>query len=160
MLLLAGQLLREAILGLQDIVRTQRAFQQQNDIEVPAADVDGPAPDSMAANDFLLRLLSGHENHELDAVMLLRTFFASARRHDAALRPALREAVNAFMSHLDPQGIASRAMARGTHTGSWDLYGEIFHNLTQTPDGQLPHLFAESLAQAYLKSLTAPDTGE
>ena len=157
MLMLAGQLLREAVLGLQDIVRVQGAFQQQNHIDAPDPDVDGPSPDAMSAGDFLLRLLNGHESHELDAVMLLRTYFAGARRHDAALRPALRAAVAAFMSHLDPNGIASRAAARGTETGSWDMYGEIFRSLTQAPDDQLPHLFAESLAQAYLKSMKDPD---
>lgn len=156
MLLLAGQLLRETVLGLQDIVRVQRAFLRQNQIEVPPPDVDGPAPDSLAANDFLLKLLSGHESRELDAVMLLRSFFADARKHDAALRPALREAVQTFLSHLDPDGIASRAASRGTETGSWDIYGEIYRTLTQTPDGQLPHLFIESLAQAYLKSRSDP----
>jgi predicted component of type VI protein secretion system len=157
MLLLAGQLLRETVLGLQDIVRVQRAFQRQNQIDVPPPDVDGPAPDSMAANDFLLRLLSGHDSHELDAVMLLRTFFADARRHDTALRPALREAVQAFLSYLDPSSISSRAQARGTQTGSWDIYGEIYRTLTNTPNGQLPHLFNEALGQAYLKSRSDPE---
>ena len=159
MLLLAGQMLREAVMGLQDVVRVQRAFQQQNQIDAPAPDVDGPAPDAMSASDFLLRLLNGHENHQLDAVMLLRAYFAGASRHDAALRPALRAAVAAFLSHLDPDGIASRAAARGTETGSWDIYGEIYRSLTQAPDGQLPHLFGESLAQAYLKSLKDPESG-
>jgi predicted component of type VI protein secretion system len=158
MLLLAGQMLREAVLGLQDIVRVQRAFQRQNQIDAPPADVDGPSPDAMAASDFLVHLLKGHEERSLDAVMLLRTYFAGARRHDAALRPALRAAVAAFLSHLDPEGIASRAAARGTQTGSWDIYGEIYRSLTQSPDGQLPHLFGESLAQAYLKSLKDPET--
>jgi predicted component of type VI protein secretion system len=160
MLLLAGQLLRETVLGLQDIVRVQRAFQQQNQIDLPAPDVDGPAPDSAAANEFLLHLLVGHENHEFDAVLLLRTYFAGARRHDAALRCALPEAVQAFLSHLDPDSISSRAAARGSESGSWDMYGEIFRTLTQSPDGQLPHLFAESLAQGYLKSRNDPDTDD
>jgi predicted component of type VI protein secretion system len=160
MLLLAGQMLRESILGLQDIVRVQRAFQQQNRIEAPPPDVEGPSPDAMAAGDFLLRLLNGHEGHQLDAVMLLRAYFTAARRHDAALRPALRAAVAAFLSHLDPEGIATRAAARGTETGSWDIYGEIYRSLTQAPDGQLPHLFGESLAQAYLKALKDPESGD
>jgi predicted component of type VI protein secretion system len=158
MLLLAGQLLRETVLGLQEIVRAQRAFQHQYAIDVPAPDVEGPAPDSLASTDFLMRLLTGHEGHELDAVMLLRTYFADARRHDAALRPALREAVQSFLAYLDPQGIASRAASGGTQTGSWDVYGELYRSLTQIPDGQLPHLFAESLAQAYLKSRSKPDS--
>jgi predicted component of type VI protein secretion system len=92
--------------------------------------------------------------------MLLRTYFSGAKRHDAALRPALREAVSAFMQHLDPNGIASRASARGTASGTWDIYGEVYRSLTQAPDGQLPHLFAESLAQAYVRSRNDPDNAD
>ena len=159
MLLLAGQLLREAVLGLQDIVRVQRDFQHQHQITAPKPEREGPAPDSLAANDYLLRLLKGHESRELDALMLLRSAFATAKGHDAALRPALGEAVHAFMKHLDPDGIAARTTARGSDSNAcWDVYGDLYRNLMQTPEGQPPHLFAESLAQAYLKSLKTADT--
>ena len=159
MLLLAGQLLREAVLGLQDIVRVQRDFQHQHQIIVPKPEREGPAPDSLAANDYLLRLLTGHESRDLDALMLLRAAFATAKGHDAALRPALGEAVHAFMRHLDPDGIAARTTARGSDSNAcWDIYGDLYRNLMQTPEGHPPHLFAESLAQAYLKALKTADT--
>jgi len=159
MLLLAGQLLREAVLGLQDIVRVQRDFQHQHQIITPKSEREGPAPDSLAANEYVLRLLTGHETRELDALMLVRSAFATAKAHDAALRPALGEAVHAFMKHLDPDGIAARTTARGSDSNAcWDIYGDLYRNLMQTPDGQPPHLFAESLAQAYLKALKTADT--
>ena len=159
LLLLAGQLLREAVLGLQDIVRVQRDFQHQHQIIAPKPEREGPAPDSLAANDYLLRLLTGHESRDLDALMLLRAAFATAKGHDAALRPALGEAVHAFMRHLDPDGIAARTTARGSDSNAcWDIYGDLYRNLMQTPEGQPPHLFAESLAQAYLKALKTADT--
>jgi predicted component of type VI protein secretion system len=43
---------------------------------------------------------------------------------------------------------------------SWDLFTEIYRSLMQSPDDSLPHLFLESLAQAYLEQQGRPTQDE
>jgi len=164
MLHLAGQMLREVLLGMQDLHRAQHAFHNRHRIEMPAEEAEGPTPDGVGVDDYLLKLLTGHDKRELDAVLLLRGEFKRAGRHDAALAPAIGAAFAEFMAHLDPTSIESRVKAgspRGTGRSSgWELYGEIYRNLMTVPEGQLPHLFVESLAQAYLKALKDPDPAD
>lgn len=162
MLHLAGRMLREVLLGLQDLNRSQHAFHNRHRIEMPAEEAEGPTPDGAGVDDYLRQLLVGHDKRELDAVMLLRAAFKQAGRHDAALAPALGAAFAEFMAHLDPESIESRVKTGGprgaSRSSGWELYGEIYRNLMAVPEGQLPHLFVESLAQAYLKALKDPDT--
>ena len=47
---------------------------------------------------------------------------------------------------------------RNARATPWDLYAEIFRNLTQLSAGPLPHLFIEALAQAYLEARKHPAT--
>jgi predicted component of type VI protein secretion system len=90
----------------------------------------------------------------------MREEMKAAVAHDAAVEQALPSAFEAFIGHLAPEEIQSRfdnAGPRNTRTSPWDLYAEIFRNLTQPGAGPVPHLFAEALAQAYLASLRRPD---
>lgn len=164
MLHLAGQMLREVLLGLQDLNRSQHAFHNRHRIEIPAVDAEGPSPDGAGVDDYLRQLLVGHDKRELDAVLLLRGAFRQTGKHDAALAPALGAAFAEFMAHLDPAGIESRVKTGGPRgagrSSGWELYGEIYRNLMSVPEGQLPHLFVESLAQAYLKALKDPDPAD
>ncbi len=140
----AGRLLREALLGLKEILRAQQAFLDANRIEGEAP--EGRSPLETNADDYLLELLAGHEKRRLDAVLRLRDQFAHAGKHGAALSPALRDALTQFLSHLAPEriGVGSGDAA------SWLRYKEIYGNLLQARSGKLPHLFLEALAQAYL----------
>ncbi len=150
-LLLAGQLLRESMLGLQQWVRAQREFQRQLGTQVPVTSIAGPAPDSASPADYLTTLLKGELDGELDAVQVLRAFFDAGQRHEAALPTTLRVALLAFLNHLDPAGFEERATARGDVDQAWSLYVELFRNIRQTARGDLPRLYSEALAQAYGK---------
>jgi type VI secretion system protein len=140
----AGRLLREALLGLKEILRAQQTFLDSNRIEAEAP--EGRSPLETNADDYLLELLAGHEKRRLDAVLRLRDQFAHAGKHGTALSPALRDALTQFLSHLAPEriGVGSGDAA------SWLRYKEIYGNLLQARSGRLPHLFLEALAQAYL----------
>jgi predicted component of type VI protein secretion system len=161
----AGQLFREVLLGLQDLSRERAEFQNRYGVDAPeSGDAAGsPALSRLGADDYLLRLLEGHDRRELDALVLMREELKAAVAHDAALAQALPQAFSAFIGHLAPEEIQSRfdaAGARSARTSPWDLYTEIFRNLTQLNAGPLPHLFAEALAQAYLAAVKNPATGE
>jgi type VI secretion system protein len=140
---LAGRLLREALLGLKEILRAQQAFIDRNGIEREAP--EGRSPLDANMDEYLVELVLGHEKRRLDAVMRLRDQFADATTHAAAIDPALRGALEQFLQHLAPERLASGKDA----ATNWNRYTDVYGNLLQARDGRLPHLFIEALAQTY-----------
>jgi type VI secretion system FHA domain protein len=147
---LVGRLLREAVIGLKEILRAQQAFRDRYGIEVEAP--EGRSPLEQGADEYLLELLSGHEQGRLDAVMQLRGQFNDAGGHAAAVDPALRGALSQFLAHLAPGRMeaASEVPGRTGDTGNWERYKDIYSNLLQATGEEVPHLFIEAIAQAYL----------
>lgn len=141
---LAGRLLREALLGLKEILRAQQVFVDRNGIErdVP----EGRSPLDANMDEYLVELMLGHEKRQLDAVMRVRDQFAHAASHAATIDPALRGALGQFLEHLAPERLAGGQDA----AANWNRYRDVYGNLLQARDGRLPHLFLEALAQAYL----------
>lgn len=142
---LAGRLLREALMGLRESLRTEAAFKDRYGL--PHERAEGSSPLDMGIDEYLVELLSGHEQRRLDAVMRLREQFAHAAAHGNAVEPALRDALQAFVAHLDP----ARMDGLPGET-SWTRYREIYAHLLRANGGEVPHLFAEALAQAYLEA--------
>ena len=142
---LAGRLLREALVGLKEILRVQAAFDDHYGISHERP--EGRSPLDMGVDDYLAELIVGHEQRRLDAVISLREQFAAIARHATALDPALLDALRLFVGHLDParmEGIApEQALGR---------YRDLHANLLRAPEGEVPHLFMEALAQAYLEA--------
>jgi predicted component of type VI protein secretion system len=145
---LVGRLLREAIIGLKEILRTQQSFREHYRMD---GDKPVHSPLEMATDEYLLDLLAGHENHQFDAVMRLRECFTQASGHDAAIDPALRSALEQFMAHLSPARMQSGAGGTSADSG-WIRYKEIYGNLLQNTGDQLPHLFLEAIAQSYAEA--------
>ncbi len=151
---LVGQLLREAVLGLKEVLRAQQAFRDRYGIDTRDKP-EGRSPLDQATDEYLL-----------EAAHRART--ARARRRHAAARPAsavpastaaavdpaLRSALVQFMAHLSPASIEARVAARG---GTADAGGElgalpdVYMNLLQATGQELPHLFTEALAQAFAR---------
>jgi type VI secretion system FHA domain protein len=149
-LYLAGRLLREALLGLREVLRAQAVFNEHYGIRHEKT--EGPSPREMGVGDYLVELLSGHEQRRLDAVIQLRDQFTGAARHAGAVDPALRQALTLFVGHLDP----ARMDGLPGET-SWARYRDLYANLLRVNGSDLPHLFVEALAQAYLEARHKPD---
>lgn len=143
---LAGRLLREALMGLKEILRAQQEFRDRYDLD--SDQPEGRSPLDQGADEYLLALLTGHERHQLDAVMQLRGQFTHAGNHEAALEPALRSALGQFLAHLSPSRMESGKGADAA--ASWARYKDIYGNLLQATGNEIPHLFLEAIAQAYL----------
>jgi type VI secretion system protein len=145
---LVGRLLREAVIGLKEILRAQQAFSQRYQLAE-----DGPehSPLKQGIDEYLLELLTGHERHQFDAVMRLRECFVHAGEHDTAVDPALRTALGQFMAHLSPARMESGTA--GTADTSWTRYKEVYGNLLQNTGDEVPHLFLEAIAQSYAEAL-------
>jgi type VI secretion system protein len=138
LLQLAGLLLRESLVGIKALARTQREIRQDSGLTAIAEDPDRVALQNLPVEDLLVRLLLGHEQRQLDAVQWMRELYGFASRHDAALMRALRQALIEFTQRLDPAVLSP---------GSPEA--ERFRSITGMPDGRLPHLFAESLARSF-----------
>ena len=49
--------------------------------------------------------------------------------------------------------------ARRKTMGNWELYGEFYRSLCETPPGTLPHIFVETFAQSYDQVARETDEG-
>jgi type VI secretion system protein len=162
MLHLAGQLLRESLLGLKASTRSQQ--EQRNQLRVtyekPRADIL-PSLDRHSVEELIQELLKAHDSRRFDAVTWLRDAFAGARSHDDALMRAMFAAFLDFVGRLDPRDLATRfeRSSRRKSLGNWELYGEFYRGLCETPPGTLPHIFVETFAQSYDQVAREGDTG-
>lgn len=149
---LIGRLMREAVIGLKEILRAQQSFREHYGIESEMP--EGRSPVDQGADEYLLELLVGHAGSRLDAVMQLRDFFSLAANHAAAVDPALRSALGQFLAHLAPTRMEASTveLARSGATGNWERYKDIYSNLLQATGQEVPHLFSEAIAQAYAEA--------
>jgi type VI secretion system protein len=149
-LYLAGRLLRESLVGLKEILRAQQVCRDRLHLEGEAP--EGKSPLDASYEEYLLELLLGHEQHRFDAVLQLREQFSHAGADAAALDPALRSALGQFLAHLAPARMETGPGAAAA-AASWLRYKDIYANLLHSSGGEeLPHLFLEALAQAWLES--------
>jgi type VI secretion system protein len=162
---LAGQLLREVIVGLKDLERARNEMRNRFRIEIPT-DADDPRPSLARASieELLLSLFTQHENRQIDAVQWVRETAECAKAHEHAAAVAWHAAFIEFVDRLDPTELEARFERAGRRgklrssgrAGYWDLYAEFYRSLIEMPAGQLPHVFVESFARAYKEALQKP----
>ena len=152
MLHLAGQLLRESLLGLKASNRSQQDQRNQLRVTYEKQRPDIlPSLERHSVEDLIQELLKAHDSRRFDAVNWLREAFAGTRAHDDALMRAMFAAFLDFVGRLDPRDLATRfeRSSRRKSLGNWELYGEFYRSLCETPPGTLPHIFVETFAQSY-----------
>lgn len=152
MLHLAGQLLRECLVGLKDVNRSQQ--EQRTQLRATYHNDPGdfaPNLDNHSIDELIQELLKAHDTRRFDAVQWLRESFANARKHDDAMVEAMRGAFVDFVGRLDPRDLATRfeRSARRKTMGNWELYSEFYRQLCDTQPDTLPHIFVETFAQQY-----------
>ena len=155
---LAGQLFREALVGLKDLDRCQRDERNRFRIELPVDPEDSrPVLGRTAVDDLVVELLKQHESRRIDAVQWLREALATAKHHERASAEAMRAAFVEFMDRLDPDELDTRferaarsgKSKNGDRSRHWEFYVDFYRNLTEMPQGHLPHTFVEAFARAY-----------
>jgi type VI secretion system FHA domain protein len=160
---LAGQLLRESLVGLKDLERSRGEIRNRFRIEIQV-DAEDPRP-SLAGStieELLINLFSQHETRQTDAVQWLREAVDSAKAHETATAQALRAAFVEFVDRLDPAELEARFERAGRRgkgagrAGYWDLYAEFYRGLIEMPADHLPHTFVEAFANAYKEALKKP----
>lgn len=155
MLYLAGLLLREALAGLKGLALAQRELRDQARLSTGREDPQHIGLTGLPVEDLMLRLLLGHDRHDLDAVQWLRDLSADTRATELALMRALPPALAEFIARLDPRALAHQgaeplAEGNGASTG----VTARFRSITESSPGALPQLFVEALARAFAAEFT------
>jgi type VI secretion system protein len=154
--LVAGQLLRESVVGLNDLAqaRAQSAPAQS----VAPAVGSNPLRTSSGVEEALLRLFESHGRVQGGPVDALRDVLQEARDHEAAMQAGLHAGLEAVLGQLAPESIQeqfeegrARALAPGQDPlpKYWELYADLHRMLVQNSVDGLPRPFAEAFAQAY-----------
>jgi len=164
---LAGQLLREAVLGLMDLNQGRNEFRNKFRIPAPpAAGAESPLNLSKGVDEALVRLLTNLSTRA-GSVEAIRDNFRELKAQNTAAMTAVRDAFEEFLNRVNPKELEERferAGKRGVFGGQskakyWDLYTELFGGLVQRPPDGFPHLFMETFVKAFearLRKLIPP----
>jgi type VI secretion system protein len=164
---LAGQLLREAVLGLMDLNQSCNEFRNRFRISPPANDgPESPLNFSRGVDEALVRLLTTLSTRA-GSVEAIRQNFRELKAQNAASLAATRAAFEEFLGRVNPAELEERferATKRGVFGSQnkgkyWELYAEMFAGLAQRPADGFPHLFTETFAKTYeakLRTLVPP----
>ncbi len=164
---LAGQLLREAVLGMMDLNQGRNELRNRFRIPAPPADAtESPLNVAHGVDEALVRLLSSRATRG-GAVETLREHFREQKAQNAAVLLAMRAAFDEFLTRVDPKELElrfDRATKRGVFGAQnkgryWELYAEMFGGLAQRPADGFPHVFTEAFARTYearLRGLNPP----
>lgn len=162
---LAGQLLRESLVGLKDLERARGEIRNRFRIEMQT-DAEDPRPSlaGLAIEELLVNLFNQHETRQTDAVQWLRETMDAVKAHENATALALRAAFVEFVDRLDPSELEARferagrrgKLRSGDRAGYWDLYAEFYRSLIEMSADHLPHTYVEAFAKAYKDALKKP----
>lgn len=159
--LLAGQLLREIVLGLKDITQAHQGNGRNPDVAGRSLRSNVLRSSSSSVEQTLLQLLESHGRIFGGAVDTLREVLQDIKDHEKATAAALPDGVKAIFEPLDPQKVSDQIrngrttrMAPGEDPRSryWEHYAELYRMLTQNLDQGLPHSFNEAFSRSYLQA--------
>src|ERR1700723_1155136 len=164
---LAGQLLREAVLGLMDLNQSRNEFRNRFRIAPPANDgPESPLNLKRRVDEALVRLLTTLSTRA-GSVEAIRQNFREFEAQNTASPSATRANKKEFLGCVDPKELEERferATKRNVFGSQnkakyWDLYAEMFAGLAQRPADGFPHLFIETFAKTFeakLRTLVPP----
>jgi type VI secretion system protein len=164
---LAGQLLRESVLGLMDLNQSRNEFRNRFRISTPQDNApESPLNLTGGVDGALVRLLNTVSTRT-SSVNAVRDAFKETKAQNTASLAAMRAAFEEFLGRVDPKELEERferAGKRGVFGSPnkgkyWDLYAEMFSGLAHRPADGFPHLFTETFAKAYeakLRTLIPP----
>jgi type VI secretion system FHA domain protein len=162
--LIAGQLLREAVVGLTDIAQARAAASiGPRGAAAPATgSSSNPLRSSTSVEQSIQRLFESHGRMFGGPVESLRDVLQEAKEHETATLAAMRAALQAMLEQLSPASVAdqfehgrARTLAPGQDPRPkyWEHYAEFHRLLTQQGAGEsMPHAFVESFGQEYARA--------
>jgi len=164
LLTLAGQMVREMVLGLMEALKGRSDIKARLRLNQPGQPVENnPLKLAASVDEAVKRLVDPHGSRYLSPIEAIRDSFAELRTHQNALVSAMQAATDELMSRIEPgelQERFDRGLKRGAILGAankmkyWDLYVEFYQALNQRNEYGLPALFAEELARTYVEKTT------
>jgi type VI secretion system FHA domain protein len=158
--LVAGQLLREAVVGLHDLAQTRASSGLAPPVP-PSSGASNPLRSSSGVDEALLRLFESHGRVQSGPVDALRDVLQEARDHEIAMQAGVRAGLEIVLAQLSPENVEeqfghgrARALAPGQDPAPkyWEHYADLHHMLMQNSIDGMPHPFAEEFAQAYARA--------
>lgn len=165
LLTLAGQMLREVVLGLMEALKGRADLKGKLRLTQTTIQPgeNNPLKLSASVDETVKRLLDPHGSRYLGPIEAIRDSFADLRTHQIALAAAIQAATDELMNRVAPTELQERfdrGLKRGALLGAankmkyWDLYTEFYQVLNQRNDQGLPAVFAEELARTYAEKST------
>jgi type VI secretion system protein len=160
---LAGQLLREAVLGLMDLNQSRNEFRNRFRMSAPPNDApESPLNFSHGVDEALVRLLTTTSTR-MGSVEAIRDNFRELKAQNAASLAASRAAFEEFLGRVNPKELeerfdraTKRSVFGSQNKGKyWDLYAELFAGLAQRSADGFPHVYTEAFARAFEAKLRA-----
>lgn len=165
----SGQLLRELVLGLMQLLKTRSRIKDDFRLSQTAIQQTGnnPLKFSPGADDALQLLFSDRGESYMPATEAVRDAVGDIEGHQKAIIRAMNQALTDYLERFDPDELRSRfdrGAKQGLLSGNararyWQMYEEIYQALTHQAAGKPPHLFEEEFARAYEKEVGVPRTG-
>jgi type VI secretion system protein len=163
--LIAGQLLRETIVGLNDLALARSAGPAGVHLATlpnQAIGSSNPLRSSRSVDEALQRLFESHGRLYAGPVEALRDVMQEAKDHESALTSAMRAGLQSIIDQLSPANVAdqfehgrARMLAPGQDARPryWEHYAD-FHKLVsqQVSGSELPHAFVEAFSAEYARA--------
>jgi len=161
---LAGQILREAVLGLMDLNQSRNELRNRFRMSAPQPSdaPESPLNFSKGVDEALVRLLNTTSTR-LGSVEAIRDNYGELKAQNAALLAASRAAFEEFLGRVDPKELeerfdrATKKSVFGTQNKAryWELYAEMFLGLAQRSADGFPHVYTEAFAKTFEAKLRA-----
>jgi len=163
--LVAGQLLREAVVGLNDILRaraTGAVAAAVAAVPVAAGNSSNPLRSSTSIEQALQRLFESHGRLFAGPVDSMRDVLQDTRDHETALAAGMKAGLDSVLGQLSPANVAdqfeqgrARQLAPGQDPRPryWEHYSEFYRLLTQQTVGNegMPRSFTEAFELEYAR---------
>ncbi len=163
--LVAGQLLREAVVGLNDIQRARATgvvAAAVAAVPVAAGNSSNPLRSSTSIEQALQRLFEAHGRLFAGPVDSMRDVLQDTRDHETALAAGMKAGLDSVLGQLSPTNVAdqfeqgrARQLAPGQDPRPryWEHYSEFYRLLTQQAAGneEMPRSFAEAFELEYAR---------
>jgi type VI secretion system protein len=166
LLTLAGQMVREVVLGLMEALKNRADVKSKlrlSQTTIQPSD-NNPLKFSASVDEAVKKLLDPHGSRYLTPIEAIRQSFADLRAHQSGMMGAMQAAMDEFMSRIEPgelQERFDRGLKRGALLGAankmkyWDLFAEFYQVLNQRNEQGLPTVFGEEFARAYAEKTAA-----
>jgi len=162
--LVAGQLLREAVVGLNDISLARLggpAGAKIAAVPTPPGGSSNPLRSSTSVEQAIQRLFESHNRLYAGPVESLRDVLQETKEHEAALAAGMRAGMAAMLEQLSPANVAdqfeqgrARMLAPGQDPRPkyWEFYADFYRVLKQQATGDdLPRPFIEAFGEEYAR---------